>query len=378
MHIITSLNDGGAEAVLYRLCEHDVQSKKIVVCLSGVGKYSSLLEKLNIEVYSLNMSPIRPSVLALFKLVSILRSYKPNLIQTWMYHGNFFGSLGAIIAGSKNIVWGIHHTNLEPCKTKRATIWIAKVLAKLSWKLPSKIVLCAERAFEVHESLGFDGSKIRVIPNGYDPRQFLPDDGRRIRIRRELELSNDVVLIGCVGRFNPEKDHGNLLRALKQIKMRRIAFKCVFIGTNMDLNNRDLTSQIEALELSKEVILLGSRTDIPSIMNAIDLHVLPSSGEAFPNVVAEAMLCGTPCVVTDVGDAAYIVGKTGWVVPPRNSTALAAAINDAIHEMTLASWVFRKVNARQRILTNFSIDRMVTNYRELWMEVINTQPSRTE
>ena len=173
-HIISGLNDGGAEAVLFRLCTHDTAHQHVVISLSDEGKYGQQLLGKGIVVHALGMRPNRPSPLAFWRLVRLLRSHKPDVVQTWMYHADLLGGLAARMAGIKTIVWGIHHTTLEPGKSKKTTIWIAKLLAKLSWWLPSRIAVCAQRAMDVHEALGYDRSKMRFIPNGYDLLDFIP------------------------------------------------------------------------------------------------------------------------------------------------------------------------------------------------------------
>jgi Glycosyltransferase len=121
--------------------------------------------------------------------------------------------------------------------------------------------------------------------------------------------------------------------------------------------------------LEDNISLLGQRTDIATIMNSLDVHILSSSfGEGFPNVVAEAMACGTPCITTDVGDAAIIVGDTGWVVPPKDSQALANAMLEAMEEKqnNPQAWKARKQACRERIVNNFSIEKMVDSYHQVW------------
>jgi len=373
IHIITGLNDGGAEAVLYRLCNHDHANHHHVVSLSGAGKYGPMLEALGVPVTTLNMSSNRPSPLAFFCLVRLLRREKPDVVQTWMCHCDLFGGLAARAAGIRSVVWGIHHTTLELGKSKKTTIWIAKLLAKLSWWLPAKIVVCAQRAMDVHEALGYDRSKMRFIPNGYDLADFQPGLDPQGDMKSTLVADQYIPLIGTVGRFDSQKDHTNLLDALTILRDRDLAFQCVLVGTGLDSSNAQIVEGIAQRGLADHVQLLGRRDDIPKIMNALDLHVLPSAyGEAFPNVVAEAMACGTACVVTDVGDAAYIVGDTGWVVPPRDANALADAIAIALQDV-MASQKSHDLSsrARSRIEEHFGIERMVRRYENIWRESFN-------
>jgi glycosyltransferase involved in cell wall biosynthesis len=172
-----------------------------------------------------------------------------------------------------------------------------------------------------------------------------------------------------VGRFDPLKDHPNLLSALAELKGMDQAVRCALVGKGLDRSNAEIMDSIAGLSLSpdRELLLLGQHNDISTVMNALDIHVLSSACEAFPNVLAEAMACGTPCVTTEVGDAALIVGETGWVVPPRDSKALAHGICNAIKLLQdRPDWQARKMACRERISSEFSIERMVCAYRDMW------------
>lgn len=372
VHVITGLNDGGAEGVLFRLCIHDTEFRHVVISLSGEGKYGILLRASGIEVFNLGMRPNVPSVLTLAKLVQLLRRYKPDVVQTWLIHGDLFGGLAARIAGIKALVWGIRHSTLEVGKAKITTIWISRLLAKLSSWLPARIIVCSERAIEVHEKLGFSRSKMRFVPNGFDLARFSSNQKDGNTIRAELGLGSDVLLIGTVARYDPQKDHSNLLGALSILHAKKIRIRCLLVGTNLDEDNLILVEQIRGFGLEDVVILAGRRTDVPAVMSALDLHILPSAyGEAFPNVVAEAMSCETPCVATDVGDSAYIIGQTGWVVPPCDAEALAAAIEKALKERLQSDqtrWRQRCFSAKKRIEQLFDIKKMITAYQKVWRE----------
>lgn len=372
IHIITGLNDGGAESALFRLCTHDSLDEHLVVSLSDEGKYGPLLREKGILVYPLHMRPNRPSLRAFLRLLRLLWVRKPDVIQTWMYHADLFGGIAARIAGVRNIVWGIRTTTLERGKSKLLTIWIVKLLSSLSWWMPKSIVVCALRAMDSHEALGYDRMKMRFIPNGYDLTDFTPKPEEARALLASWGVEANIALIGAVGRYDPHKDYANFLQALALLRSRNIPLRCVLVGTNLDEDNVELVEQIHHLGLEETAILLGRRTDIPAVMSALDVHVLPSNNEAFPNVVAEAMACETPCVVTDVGDAAYIVGDTGWVVPPSDAEALADAIETALIASQKADWHERCVLARKLIEKQFSIQRMVTTYSSFWREVKDT------
>jgi len=370
MHVITGLNDGGAEGVLFRLCVHDHLNDHLVVSLSGLGKYGPLLLEKGIETRALNMRAGWPSPSAFLKLVQLIRSIKPDIVQTWMYHADLFGGLAARAAGITAIVWGIRQTTFQPGKSKTTTIWIARILALLSWWLPLKIAVCARSAIETHQRLGYQPNKMTFVPNGYSLLDLgsEPGNDRTIRVP---EFGQSLPLVGMVGRFDPQKDHANLLHALSILRRRGVLFQCILVGHGLTPENNELGSLIEDLGLKSVVVLLGSRSDIATVMRSLDLHVLSSAyGEAFPNVVAEAMACGTPCVVTDVGDAAFIVGDTGWVVPACNTVALADAIDIALRERQTANWGYRCAAARNRVAESFDIRQMVESYRRLWSEII--------
>lgn len=365
-HVISGLNDGGAEAVLYRLCSSDKAAEHYVISLMDEGKYGALLREAGVQVSCLSMPRGRVTLGGLWRLWRLLRQIRPQAVQTWMYHADLVGGVIARLAGVKQVFWGIHHTTLHAGQSRRSTIWVARLCARISSRLPSAIICCAQKALEAHRELGYAAEKLRVIPNGYDLVRFCVDEDARVRLRTEWNTGSRW-LIGMVGRFDPLKDHKNLLDALAIVKYRGVDFCCVLAGRGLDQNNAQLMAWLTELDLAGEVKLLGQRMDIPDVMNALDVHVLSSSSEAFPNVVAEAMACGTPVVTTNVGDAALIVGETGWVVPARNPGMLADALLQAYAAMhDEAAWQVRCTAVRQRVEDHFSLERMVENYHLVW------------
>ena len=373
LHIITDFNDGGAQAVLYRFITADPKNEHQVISLMGKGWYGDRLSALGIPVHSLDMPKSKLTIYGIQKLYGLIRQINPETIQTWMYHSDFIGTIVGRLAGKKSIVWGVHNTNLDPAKTSRSTRLIVRACGILSG-IPRKIISCSQEGVKVHTGLGYQPQKIVVVPNGYDVSEFSPQPASRQALRQQWQIPEQTTLLGMVARWNPQKDHANLIAALAQLQTHtQSPWHCMLIGSSLDADNRILAELLELYDMRNRVSLLGIRSDIPAVMNALDIHVLSSAyGEAFPNVVAEAMACETPCIVTAVGDSALIVGDTGWVVPPSHPAELATAISQAI-EARVASltWTHRQANCRQRIESNFNLQSMVQGYHSVWHSAIS-------
>ncbi len=368
IHIITSLGDGGAEHTLFKICKHDISNKHIVISLKGPGKYFSLLSRLGVKVYCLNFKFY--SIYKFLILINLLRSLKPDIVQTWLVHADLIGGVAAKLAGIKNIIWNVRYSNFKIGKAKLTTILIIKILTKLSFLIPELIVIVSKRAKKIYEIEGYDKRKFKFIPNGYDLSYLKPNIIQKKIFHKKNKFKKQVPLIGNVARYDPKKDHINLLNALSLLRYKKINFFCFMVGSKINTNNIRLVSEIKRLKLSKYIKLLGQDDNILQVMNGLDLYIQSSSyGEGFPNVVAEAMACGTPCVVTDVGDASFIVGKTGWIVPPNNSNKLAKALEEAINEVTTKKIYQRQSKARLRIRKNFDLSKMLKSYNKTWYQV---------
>lgn len=368
VHIITGLDIGGAELALTRLlqtmdrCQFDSQ----VISLTGAGEVAGRIRQLGIPVWMLGMNPAFPNPLVLLRLALHLKKIRPDVIQTWMYHADLVGGIAAWLAGGIPVIWGIRNSILAPGDSKRLTIAIVKILARLSHHLPRRIVSCSEIARQVHIRQGYAPEKFVVIPNGFDLEMFYPNEPSRLAVRRELGLSPDVPLIGLVARFDPYKDHRNFVEAAAILHRRRPDVHFLLCGGGITWDNPSLSGWIRDFSLQPLFHLLGRRTDIPYLTAALDIAASSSYAEAFPNVVGEAMACGVPCVVTDVGDSALIVGNTGRVVPPKDPAALADACQDVLE---LSPENHRKLSlaARQRVIQQFNLQVMARHYEQLYL-----------
>src|SRR5690625_2504250 len=321
-HLITGLNMGGAETMLYKLLQYTNQEKYQikVISMTNKGVYGNKIEKLGLEVVTLDMKNGRPSIRGFRKALKHTKG--TDVLQTWMYHADLLGYLLSKVTNIKKVIWGIRRSNLEPHLMGRTTSIIAKLNARFS-KAIDKVVSCSIEGKKNHIAHGYYQDNIIFIPNGFELERFNPNENAREYLSDLIEKKIDIPYILHVARWNVIKDYNNLIQALGILKGKKINFHAILVGPKITNKNEELAHLIEKEDIRENVSLLGKRNDIPNIMAGSDVFVSSSSGEGFPNVVGEAMLCKTPCVVTDVGDSGYIVGDTGRIVPKQNPKKLA-------------------------------------------------------
>lgn len=361
-HVITDLQFGGAEQMLYNVLSHDNKNSHKVFSLKTKNYLGKKIEILKIPVVDLKIFSVVNFLKAFWFLIWQIKKENPDIVKTWMYHSDLIGGIAARACGIKNIVWGIHNCSLDAKIIKKRTLFIVFILSILSWFVPKKIITCSTLSKIHHIRKGYNPKIIEVIPNGVDIKKFFP-------LRNKNKKKKIKKVIGFVGRYDSAKDHENLLSCLERLK-EKISFSCLLAGSNITKKNKKLFALIKTKKLTKNIKMIGLQNNIPKIMNSIDIHVLPSSSEALPLVVLEAMACGTPCVVTDVGDTARIVGKTGWVVPPKCPEALADALEKACTEVGSTKWFLRKKQARNRIVDKFDINKTIIKYNAAFEQVI--------
>ena len=246
---------------------------------------------------------------------------------------------------------------------------IIKAGALLS-KRVSKIIYNAKVSSLQHMAIGYFRDNSEIIPNGFDSEQFCPKPEARESLRKELDVCNNDILIGLIARYHPMKDHFNFLQAASLLLRQYQQVHFVMVGRDVDWNNFELTRQVRELGISENVHLMGERWDIPEITTGLDIATTSSSwGESFPNVVGEAMSCQVPCVVTDVGDSALIVGNSGLVVPPRDPASMANAWRKLI-DLGIEDRQCLGDAARKRIEENYSLGTIVGHYEALYRAML--------
>lgn len=374
MYIISDLSIGGAEMTLYKLLAETDRERfePVVISLIDQGALRARIEALGIAVHSARMKPGWPTPLGLWRLIKLIRNLRPDLILGWMYHSCLAAEVAKVCSGQRiPVIWSVHYSLSSLVTEKRLTVAVIKLCGLLS-RLPSKIVFVSEAGQTQHEPLGYRIEKSCVIPNGIDVREFMPSAAARLSVRVELGIPEEAFLIGIIGRYHPMKDHANFLAAAALLSERHPDTHFLLIGRGVDEHNQQLSDSIRLLGLPGRTHLLGERRDTSRLAAALDLFSLSSYGESCPNVIGEAMACGVPCVVTDVGDTVWIVGETGRVIPPRDPSALALAWEEMIG-MNQQDRAALGLLARARVIEHFPIEAVMARYEDLYEAVLASE-----
>ncbi|BAZ45460.1 group 1 glycosyl transferase [Chondrocystis sp. NIES-4102] len=375
--VITGLNTGGAEMMLYKFLtriDRQKYSPTVIAMLEG-GIFVERIQALDIPVYNLGMQPGIPTPQALLKLKKLLKEIQPDLIQGWMYHANLIAQLANALSTRKvPVLWSIHHS-IASLKAEKTSLAATIKLTALLSKHIDKVIFSAEKGKNQHLKLGYYTDNAVAISDNFDISKYKRTSEPQLNLRQSLNLPEESILIGSIARYHLMKDHAGLLNAAALIVKDYPDLHFILVGPNVDQQNTVLTEQIEQLGITKQVHLLGERQDIPAIMNSLDIFTTSSAyGESFPNVLGEAMSCQIPCVSTDVGDSEAIVGDTGVVVPPKDPQALAAAWRKLI----VLGEDGRKdlgQQARNRIETHFNLDgsnSFVRKYETIYDQVLSS------
>ena len=356
MHIISGLDDGGAERALTNLVLHEcfkgqLAVEQIVISLSGLGIYGPVLKRSGIEVVTFKSRGLSNLAGMIIRIADLIRARQPDVLKCWMYHANLIGTLAALFSRRRclmRLYWGIRCSDMDVSQYSWSLAWARRFGALLS-SFPNLIVVNSVRGAHVHANLGYQKSQMVVFDNGVDIDLFRPDNSRRRQSRKELNLHEIEFVIGTVARVDPMKGYDTLRAALGRCP----GVRCVAVGRGTD-----------TLPQSEQFLGIGRRSNVEELLPAFDVLVSPSKfGEGWSNSIAEAMAAGVPIIATDVGDAGRIVGDTGIIVPPDNVGALAEAIQvmqrDPERRRTLGA------AARRRAVEHFALDVCAARYEQL-------------
>ena len=332
VHVITGLSLGGAETMLCNLLHHaDRRRFRFdVVSLTPGGELRPSIEELGIPVSDLGLKPGVANPLALYRLHRHLRRVRPLILQTWLYHADLVGTLVAPFSGVQGLYWNIRCSDMGAAYYRGTTGLVVKALAALS-RRPKAIVVNSRAGQREHDGFGYRPRRWEVIPNGVDLERFRPSAQDRSEVWSELGIPAEAIVIGLVARLDPVKGHDVFLGAAEIAGKNRDDVHFVLVGEGCERGNALLQPLAAGLP-AERLHLLGRRRDVARLTAAFDIACCSSYSEGFPNVLIEAMACGLPCAVTDVGDCADIVADTGRVSAAGDARALARSLTSLIEE----------------------------------------------
>jgi glycosyltransferase involved in cell wall biosynthesis len=367
LHVITALGVGGAEHMLLKLLGARALShceQHVVAMLPG-GAMAAPMRSTGAAVRELNFLGGFPLVGGALGLAQAARRCNPDVVHGWLYHGNLGAALArASLRRRVPLVWSIRQS-LATLEGENLFARAGIALNRVGSGLPDRLLFNSQASLAHHRDFGFAMARAGYLANGFETGHFVPDARARAHWRAEWGIAADTVVFGLFGRYHPFKDHAGFLQAAARVREARPASRFVLAGTGVDAGNEALMRAVREAGLADHVHLLGERRDVASLLPALDVSVSSSSTEAFSNSVGEAMSCALPCVVTEVGDSASIVGDTGRVVPPRDPAALAAAMV-AMHDLGSAGRTALGLRARARIVDEFGMEAVAARYAALY------------
>ncbi len=370
VHIITMLEIGGAEMMLKKLVlETKSDFEHVVISLHTIGTIGKELGEAGVRVIALEGQRGIPSPSLLIRLVKELHDIKPDIVQGWMYHGNFAASLSRRVMRARwPISWSIRCTISTQNLEKPVTRLIRNVSMYFSGPVKS-IIYNSNASREQHEDMGYPAKKGSVIPNGFDTDVFKPNLSARSQFRVRYLVDDAQIIVGHIARVDPMKDQETLLLSASKVLEQNSNVFFVLAGRDVPTLARSGTAGGSVIgALGKKIILLPEEGGVSDLAAAFDIFVLSSAfGEAFPNVLGEALSCGVPCVSTDVGDCAAIIGDAGAVAPVRDPGRLASAILNLLrmpeHERRDLG-----LTARARMQRDYSLEKVAAMYAAHWRD----------
>lgn len=373
LHVITGLDLGGAEKSLLKILsglERD-RFHSHVVSLTGRGVHGGAIEALGVPLTCLGLKGFKGILPCFFRLVKTIKRERPDIIHTWLYHADFLGFLAARFSGKIPVIWNIRCGKLEDSVSTRSTQAMSAILKRLSSK-PRMILFNSYSGMESHVHSGYKPTQVKIIQNGFDMSEWKPNPAARNAFRNKYGVRENEKLVGIVARYHKIKDHECFLRAAKLIiSNNKFKIKLVMVGKDIDHENSELISIIDALGIKDYVLLLGPLGDLCNFMPVLDCLVLTSRSEGFPSVLAESLASGVPCVSTDVGDAKRICGEAGFVVNVGDYSAVAKKIEEVIRRSELIGGDAISLECRNQIKNNFSIDKTLRQHASMYEEIFN-------
>ena len=361
LHVITGLAFGGAERMLVNLINETqgVTLNHRVVTLRNDHSRAHEIVDPDVLLGSLSTSSTgRPLgwLSSRGKFVDIYRDFKPDVIQTWLYHSDLFVTPILVALGArKKICWNLRNSGLQGQGiAQRVGL---KVLAAVSRTVP-RVISNSSAGVDFHRSVGYRPGHWLIIPNGFDPQHYRKDNRQRDSWRERLGISPGDYVIGNASRYDPNKDFASFFAAIARAGPSLGRYRILLVGEGCSEDNASLTSIAEKYGQKDRLIALGQNADVVGILNAMDVFLFTSKSEGFPNVIGEAILCERPVVATNCGDIASIVLRPANLCQVGDVSCLAARLisnHRSPAEMALAE-------ARRKVVDRYSMKSVAQQY----------------
>lgn len=365
---------GGVEWVVYWLTSNlDRDRYRVIVCcLQSLGELGERLRDQGITVLvfngrsSINLLHIPRNFYVIWNLIKLLRREKVQIVHT---HEFFSGSLGRIAAKLAKIPITILMLHNKDRWKKLIHIYIDRIMANWTDKIVANSYSVKEFTI-LYE--GLNPSNFTVVHNGIDSKRFSSNLINRKTKKPELGIENSTPTLVIVGRFTTQKGHRHLIEALPAVVEKFPKLKLLIVGDDspFDVSTKEETFHlVDTLGLMEKVVFLGERKDVPEILCAADIFVLPSLWEGFGLVIAEAMAAGIPVIASKIDGIPEVVkdGVTGILVPPKNPDALSNAIIHLLNKPNKAKAMGQA--GKERVERYFTVDEMVIRWDELYQEL---------
>jgi len=366
LFLISQLESGGAERQLLHLLRRidcDRFQTRVLPTYSGGVFWDSFTKLPSTTIEALGGAETKMSH-RLRRAIKLTREFRPNVIYSFEQGPNLLGLILSRLTGAR-LIWGVRNTpSASTSSTGRMKLYT--ILNRRLSRTPNRIVYNSERGRRMYEDLGFPKNRSLVIPNGFDEEAFFRDQAGRAHMRREWNVSDNEILVGLVGSFKPQKNHALFLQAAAEVRERVANVRFVLVGTEypdhpfLGPYAAKCHEIADELRLGDQLIWGGEHTDMRSVYSAMDILALTSTNEGMPNVIAEAALCETLCVSTDVGDAAELLADSRMLAPSLELPSVVGCLETALNlsseeRMRLAH------SGRQHILNRYSMKAMVTS-----------------
>ena len=377
IHLINSLNKGGAEGNLYRLCKFHKKKYKnniniTIITLIDNGFYEAELKKIGIKIFSLNMNKQNKFfdfIKKVLKLRKFIKKQNPDIIQSWMYHSNFI----ALFIPKRfydKLFWNIRHSELNTKISKKMTIFLSIICGLFSKIVPKKIIYCSEKSINFHENYHFySKNKTVLIYNGCSDKTYYPSKNLYLDFRKKNKIKKTEIVIGYAGRYAKQKNIFSMLFAFSKIIKNQKNVYLYMVGKDISLQNKELTSYTNDLKINNNVFFLNEQKNLLEFYNGIDFLLLASHSESFPNVIAEAMLCSTPVLSSNAGCSKKIIDDFGFIMNNNDHASIFKNLKIILNSFKYKKkeWRSHKKNSRLQIQKNFSITNMSNAYFKNWI-----------